>query len=100
MSKLYFQDQHCEWPMPLELIKFYMIEDGIAERTVIVAEKCTDPDPFFCRHYQSVGLKSEGGCGKFCEGYEPRNGKWGMCLHQRPTYEPSDETLIVRVELD
>jgi hypothetical protein len=100
MSKLYFQDQHSEWCMSLKWIKNDMIDDGIAEQTVIVAQKCSDPDPFYCGHYGAVGLKSEGGCGRICEGYQPRNGKRGMCKHQRPTYEPSDETLIVRVKLD
>ena len=100
MSELYFYHKDFEYAEPLWQIKDKMRINSVSEHTVYLAEKSKDRDAFYCTHYGEVGLKSEGGCGKICEGYQPRNGKRGMCKHQRPTYEPSDETLIVRVKLD
>jgi TPP-dependent pyruvate/acetoin dehydrogenase alpha subunit len=96
MSKLYF-DQQLDFCYPMKHIKAYMQEAGIEQMKVTRAEKSHNKDDFFCSEFREFGSKSLGGCGKICEGYQPRNGKRGMCKHQRPTYEPSNETLIVRV---
>jgi TPP-dependent pyruvate/acetoin dehydrogenase alpha subunit len=99
MTKLYF-DEKLDFCYTMQQIKDYMHATGIEQMTVTVAEKSHNKADFFCSEFRQFGSKSLGGCGRICEGYQPRNGKNGMCKHQRPTYEPSDETLILMVKLD
>lgn len=54
----------------------------------------TDVDHFYCSHFSEIGLKSEGGCGKGCEGYAPRNGRNGRCKHSNNTYFPADKYIL------
>ena len=68
----------------------YMLSNGIAEMNLWLAKKENNTPYFFCRHFGEVGEKSEGGCGNFCEGYEPKNGKSGVCKNYGNTYEKSD----------
>lgn len=71
-----------------------MVENDEHERTVYPL-KGVDKDTFFCSHidiWQSfdrgTDYWNQRACGKECNGYEPRNGKNGICKHWRYTYEP------------
>lgn len=75
-----------------------MIDAGIDELKLHLAERETDSGYFYCRFYGSVGEKSDGECGKMCEGYEPRNGKSGACKHSGYTYDNAGRQFLLRIE--
>jgi hypothetical protein len=40
--------------------------------------------------------RSEGGCGKVCKYYNPKNGKSGCCKHYSlKFYEPTDKSITI-----
>lgn len=47
---------------------------------------------FYCKWSEEVG--KEGYCGRMCEGYDPRNGKSGICKHKGGLYEPGKAVLF------
>lgn len=53
---------------------------------------------FWCSEHQAFGLKDEGGCGKECEDYKPRNRKSGRCVHSKHSYASTDKELTVTKE--
>ena len=50
---------------------------------------------FICQELVACGEKAEGGCGKQCGEYAPRNGKSGRCRHSKNPYEPTGERVIL-----
>lgn len=96
MAKIYFQEdgEHgrlISWHLD------YMRENGIPEMKVYEGEPEYDTDHFYCKEYFEVGLKSEGSCGKICEGYAPRNGKSGRCKHSTHCYDITDRVKVLRL---
>lgn len=71
--------------------------DGIYELKLCLAERETNSDYFYCRFFGQVGEKSEGGCGKMCKGYEPRNGKLGICKHSGYTYDNTGREFLLKL---
>jgi len=67
------------------------------ELTLYEAQRLQDVDGFFwCRFYEEPMDKTEGGCGKNCEGYKPRNGFNGCCRHYSlKFYEPTDKCITI-----
>lgn len=90
-TKLYFRhkdDEHC-------FNKEFHFEKGKlnGQQTVVLYEAVPEKldGVFFCRATEVVG-EDDGGCGKLCEFYDPRNGKSGMCRHKdKTTYSPGKE---------
>ena len=78
----------------------YMIDNGITEMDLWLAERETNAPCFFCKHFGECGYKSEGGCGKRCDGYKPRNGKSGVCKHYGYTYEQTDRCFTLKLSDD
>ncbi len=75
----------------------YMIDNFINEMDLWLAERETNVPYFFCKHFGECGDKSESGCGKLCEGYNPRNGKSGVCKHYGYTYEKTDRCFTLKI---
>ncbi len=75
----------------------YMIEHGLTTMDLYLAERVTDTDYFYCRHFGEVGEKSEGGCGKICDAYKSRNGRSGVCRHYGYTYENTDRCFTLKL---
>jgi hypothetical protein len=75
----------------------YMLENGISEINLYLAKRETNAPFFFCKHFGEVGEKSEGGCGKLCNGYDPRNGNSGVCKHYGYTYEQTDRCFTLKL---
>jgi len=75
----------------------YMIEHGLCEMDLWLAKREIKSSYFFCKHFGEVGNKTEGVCGKSCEGYKPRNGKSGVCFHYGYTYEQTNECFTVKI---
>jgi hypothetical protein len=69
----------------------YMLFHGINDMDLFLAKRETNAPYFFCKHFGEVGDKSESLCGKFCKGYQARNGKSGACKHYGFTYEQTDK---------
>jgi len=78
----------------------YMIENGITEMDLYLAERETNSSYFFCKHFGECGDKSDDGCGKLCDGYKPRNGKSGVCQHYGYTYEQTDRCFTLKLSDD
>ena len=74
-----------------------IIDSGIDELKLNLAERETNSDYFYCRFFGRVGEKSDGGCGKMCKGYEPRNGKSGICKHSGYTYDNTGREFLLRL---
>lgn len=75
----------------------YMIENGITQMDIHLAARETNTPYFYCKHFQEVGEKTHGGCGKSCEAYKPKNGKSGACKHLGYTYEQTDKTFTLTI---
>jgi hypothetical protein len=67
---------------------------------ITVTKAVPDPfkDHFYCKEFDYVGVKSDGECGKICDGYTPKNGKSGMCRHQAKCYEPTGEPITIKIK--
>lgn len=76
----------------------YMIENNIEQMKVFLAKRVINSEYFYCNYFFEVGEKSEGGCGKICQAYIPRNGKSGACKFTGYVYERSDEYIILKID--
>lgn len=86
MSKqFYFYNKWDEMCHTKDVIIETMEENGVTSKEVYRADRCRDGDMFFCKLAGAIGDK--GTCGKLCDYYKPRNGKAGICIHNRYTYE-------------
>lgn len=74
-----------------------MIENGLSEMKIWLANRITDEQYFFYKNFAEVGDKQEAWCGKFCQEYNPRNGKSGACKHYGNTYEQTDITFTIKL---
>lgn len=88
-KKIYFRD-NADLCTTISNHLDYMAENGIKEMDVYLAKREVGSDWFFCHYYGEVGVKSEGGCGKMCEKYNPRNGKSGCCTYNGYVYDQTD----------
>lgn len=65
-------------------------------RTLYRARPVPTTHFFWCRHHQEAGATEDGGCGRECPAYAPRNGRNGRCRHHGPCYEADpEETLTI-----
>ena len=99
MTKLYFR-KDSEMCYDLATIKDEMRSDGISEETVTEAEIERGTGMFWCNEFFEIGDSSEGTCGRTCDGYKPRNGKNGICVHHRNPYCHTDREKVVKVNLE
>lgn len=88
-------EDHC---YKIESHLAWMIENGIKEMDVYLAKRETQSDCFYCKHFNEIGEKSEGGCGKSCEAYKPKNGKSGACVHLGNMYEQTDKCYTLNLD--
>lgn len=96
-QKSYFSDTEEEWTYSLDYHIEQAKEAGLKEIKLYEPVRDKNSDAFGCAKYWFVGLKGEDNCGKICEGYEPRNGKSGICKHHRYTYEKG-EAIIIKIK--
>ena len=95
-KKLYFGGDNDENCYSITYFKEKMMEDDLAEMVIILAERETGTEYFFCKEYFSVGEKGE--CGKICDGYKPNNGKNGRCKHFGYCYDVTDKKFLLKRE--
>lgn len=86
-NSLYFFDWDSEMCYDKKTILAEMREVGIINLDCYVADVVRNADYFYCTKFYEVGEKSEGGCGKMCSAYKPRNGVSGRCVHSSGVYE-------------
>lgn len=92
MPKFYFQSKDSELCYPLE----YHMEKCIGTTIELFEAVPTKFDGMmYCKKFESVG--EDGNCGRICDGYEPRNGRSGMCKHRSNTmYECGEKVTFKR----
>lgn len=90
--KTYFSEHNEDWSKSIEDIIRFMRLNDIEQMRVWEGVPMTDSDCFSCRAYRAMCVKPPLGepCGKSCEKYEPRNGKWGICKHYGRVYEEGE----------
>ena len=69
-----------------------MYDNELTELTVYEAKVARGVDMLYCSAYHDMGEK--GCCGKGCSKYSPRNGKNGICKHNRPVYEEGKKVTL------
>lgn len=79
MKKFYFENSESEFCY----LKSFLIEKAKEEqlKEVEFYEAIQDKNSgyFYCRHFGVVCENSDVSCGKYCDAYNPKNGKTGMC---------------------
>lgn len=94
-NKLYFeQDDDMCYCLADHIDNMEM--DELDHLVLFEAKRDIAGDYFFCKYHQEVADKSEGGCGKMCEGYKPINGKSGRCIHSGYCYDHGQERLLLK----
>ncbi len=93
--RLYFE-KDSEIGYSLDYFEDKMKEQGIKQLELYEAERDIGEGTFYCIEFGTVGLVSDGGCGKSCNKYNPRNGKNGRCRYSRNTYSRTDKMLILK----
>jgi hypothetical protein len=97
MKPLYFASKFDEMCYEKEYFLAKMEHEGLDEMELFPALKYKEPGAFWCRHYEASGESGVDGCGKFCPGYTPRNGKSGCCVHYSTAfYEPAKEPIVLK----
>ena len=91
--KIYFKHKDSEMCHSKKYFDQYMKENNIIEMKVYRAEIEYRTDYFFCRIFQSLGIKGEY-CGVECEEYKPRNGKNGRCCYSSNCYTATNDEII------
>lgn len=91
------EEDDGEFCYTLEHWKEYADEDGETKLTLYAAVREVGADGFYCRAHGECYLKDDGGCGKFCNEYEPRNGKNGICKHYRNTYTYGEKYTLEKI---
>ena len=96
MKKHYFENEDSEMAFTKEYFIGEMKENELPEMKLMEAIPSKDKDYFYCYFAMEVAEKEEDTCGKWCDGYEPRNGKSGVCKNKRRTSEWG-RSLIMKV---
>ena len=109
-KKLYIKTIDGDGFMTIEAHLREMVDLDIHERDVHPAGE-EDKDYFYCRFWNECferkpdlswsenTLLHENPCGRHCSGYNPKNGKSGICKHKLPTYEV-DYSLIRTIHIN
>lgn len=90
-QKFYFSHFSEDYAHLVEYLIEEMRERNIEEIEVAEAERELNSEYFNCKAMGEVCEKSEGGCGKVCESYAPRNGKSGCCKYRGFIHVPGKE---------
>lgn len=79
-QKLYFRSEDDEYCYSLDYHLEIAKQDGLTE--VELFEAIPDRDHGWCGLFGGVLITGESECGKVCDGYDPRNGKSGICKNK------------------
>lgn len=85
-QQLYFKNEDSEHCYTIEHHLEEAKEEGLEFITLFEAYPDPDKDYFWCRSDDSICFSSDNPCGKHCEDYQPRNGKFGICKHKTHCY--------------
>ena len=95
--KFYF-DHEGESCYQLDYWKEQMNEWDLSELTLFDAKMEVGNGYFYCVEFGTSGESGRSDCGKWCEKYNPRNGKNGRCVHSANTYEMTDKIKILKIK--
>jgi len=97
MMPNYYFDEHEEAMHTKQYWLDHMRENGIDSMEVRKAQIEYGACYFWCSEYQATLLKEDNNCGKFCDSYQPRNGKSGRCKFSKNCYEAVGEPIVLTV---
>ncbi len=97
MKKLYFSELDELRCLTLKDILKEMEKLNIDELKVFEAKPVRGESYFYCTKFQDIGEIGET-CGEFCEYYNPRNVKSGICRYYRNCYEPTEKFRILKLK--
>jgi hypothetical protein len=95
-EKVYFSELEEDYANPLDYIIDMMKDEGLDKIEVALAERDLKSNYIYCKAIDDSMDKTLEDCGKKCEDYEPRNGKFGCCKHRGYTYSPGKEFILTR----
>ena len=75
-----------------------MRDAGIDEIKIERAVKDIGGPGFWCHKYHDIYMRNEGTCGRFCNGYKPRNGISGICKHWGHTFVGTGEMITYSIK--
>jgi hypothetical protein len=83
MKKLYFnaEESDPENCYTLEYWRWFLSYEEVKEVKLHPAIPEKIGDVFWCREYEAFYDIEDKPCGKWCDGYKPRNGKSGCCVN-------------------
>ena len=100
MKKYYFASKDDEMCYSMNYFKELMEYEGFDEIELIKAKRYYGEDYFWCKEFYTFEERSDNDCGKWSDGYAPRNGKSGCCKHYSLIfYEPSDKIFKLKTKL-
>lgn len=95
-KKLYFRYGDDDICYPLSYFKWLLDFEGLDKLTVCEAQKQDINGFFWCKKFSAPMDINEGGCGRSCKGYVPRNGFNGCCKNYSLNfYEPTDNYVTI-----
>lgn len=95
LISLFFDHEESEICHGLRYFMDQLIEDDFNHSIDLYkAKRINGIDQFYCSAFNSPGDK--GHCGAECEKYKPRNGKSGICVHNRPLYEATEKVTLLQ----
>jgi hypothetical protein len=93
-NQLYICDSLSDHVVTKDHIYELMEEEEVEQVSAYIAIRLSMKWHFHCNWSDEPSYSDEGICGKHCEGYKPRNGKTGLCLHKRHSFQPGRELTI------
>ena len=97
MAKYFFITSSDEQTTDFEGVMDHLNYIDENEIEVFEAKKVVGANYFFCKDSFEAGEK--GNCGKSCTAYKPRNGKNGICKHNRPVYEHGNKVKFYKTKM-
>ena len=94
-TRFYFDTEDAETCYELHhFIDDLIIDPVNTRKTLFKAKRVVGSKYFFCQMAGQVGEKGQS-CGKQCKDYNPRNGTSGICKHNSPVHEATDEKITI-----
>jgi len=96
-SRMFYRDEDDCYCYDLAGHLDYMLENELTELELLLAEKETNSNFFYCKFYCEVGDKADKLCGKNCKEYMPKNHKFGVCKHYNCEYSITDRRFTLKL---
>jgi len=90
-ERYFFRDDEKEYCYRLQTHIRYMRRNKLKSMNLWLAKREPNTPYSFCKYFKEFIARKNNNCGNSCLlGYEPRNGKNGICKHHGYGYEITD----------